>query len=293
VKTWLQEWLLKGPKFSLARSIFPALIGDAADVRKKASYSYGTKVRVTFSSQCFEDKTIYVNKVAPLELAFDKYCSEKKIDPGCYYFLFRGVELPRTMTASQFGLRNGSVVHVHPNEDKTSTEPLSITVVGVDGASAVFNVTKGKRVGVFLKTYCDLVALHQMQLRFTFNNEVLNDDLTFAEHNMKTGDQIFVHVKQFAPTDYMYHMLTSTPELSTLTPMQQPEPFDLPLANTGVMYNVMFNQPQRPPPLTQQYQAPYGAPSYSMLPPKTTHYPKSHDANPPSSIWESFDMNIN
>jgi hypothetical protein len=282
IRTWLQEWLLKSPKFAASRSVFPALIEDAADIRKKASYSYGTKLRVTFSSQLFEDKTIYVNKVAPLEMAFQKYCNEKKIDLNGYYFLFKGVELPKNMTASQFGLRNGSVVHVHPNEDKTSPEPLSITVVGVDGASAVFNVTKGKRLGLFLKSYCDLLGLNPTQLRFTFNNDVLNDDLTFAEHNMKTGDQIFAHVKQFPANDFVYHMMNTGAEMGGMPQIPQAEAFDGPMGNPNVMY--MYGQ-QRPQPY-----AAYGAP-YAMPPPKPMHYPKTHDNNPTTSLWEPFDMN--
>jgi hypothetical protein len=292
IKTWLQEWLLKSPKFALARSIFPDLIDEVAEYKKKSSYSYGTKLRVTFSSQAFEDKTIYVNKVAPLRLAFEKYCNEKKIDPTAYYFLFRGVELPGTMTASQFGLRNGSVVHVHPNEDKTSTEPLSITVVGVDGASAIFNVTKGKRVGVFLKSYCDLLGLTSSTLRFVFNNDPVSDDLTFAEHDMKPGDQIFTQVKPIPRSDFMFHMMPPGPDMNPMG-LPQPEPFDLPMAaapNFTYMYSQGGQRPPPPPP--QAFGIPYPGVPYSITQPKQVGYPKTHDNNP-QSIWEGFDMNIN
>ena len=137
LKVWLQQFLAKGPKFANSQCIFTGLIRETQISKKKTSYSYGTKLRVNFVYRA-DDKTIYVNKVAPLQLAFEKYCAEKGIKQEGYYFMFHGVEMPGNMTASQFGLKNGSVIHVHPLEDKTSTEPLSITVVSVNGETGNF-----------------------------------------------------------------------------------------------------------------------------------------------------------
>jgi hypothetical protein len=200
------------------------------------------------------------------------------------------------MTASQFGLHNGSVVHVHPLEDKTSTEPLSISVVNVDGSSGVFNVTRGKKLGVFLKSYCEMTGLNAAQMRFTFNNEMINEDLTFAEHHIKNGDQLYAHMKPYPPpAEYLYHMMGhgDLPGMAA-GPMPQ-EQYDVPMANPNLMF--LYNQPPAtraplPPPsfapqLFGQPQAPF-----PMAPAKGVHYPgpKGHEQPPGGSIWENFDM---
>jgi hypothetical protein len=201
------------------------------------------------------------------------------------------------MSASQFGLRNGSIVHVHPLEDKTSNEPLSISVINVDGSSAVFNVTRGKKVGAFLKSYCEMSSLNPQQMRFTFNNDVVFEDLTFAEHNMKNGDQIYAHLKPYqTQPDYMYRMLN--PELPPGLPMPQ-EPYEGPMPSQNLMFLYNQGQPRQPVPSPAFPPAgfapnPY-VPPFTMQPPpppaKSVHYQnKPHDQNPASSIWESFDM---
>ena len=299
LKVWLQQFLAKGPKFANSQCIFTGLIRETQISKKKTSYSYGTKLRVTFGSQKFENKIIYVNKVAPLQIAFEKYCNEKGINQDQYYFLFRGVEMPGDMTASQFGLKNGSVVRVHPLEDKTSTEPLNVVVQGVNGDTSNFSVQKGKKLGVFLKTYCEMMSMNPAQLRFTYNQgENVNEDLTFAEHDMKNGDMIYAHMKPAypqTPSDYVYlanpnemmaiPMMNSPVIPGTMHPMQPPpEQYDASLANPNMMY--MYNQ-QRPPVFNPPYNPPY-----PMPPAKTMHpYQKPHDQNQGASLWESFDLN--
>lgn len=293
LKVWLQQFLAKGPKFASSQCIFTGLIRETQISKKKTSYSYGTKLRVNFSSEQFETKTIYVNKVAPLQLAFEKYCTEKGIKQEGYYFLFRGVEMPGDMTASQFGLKNGSVVYVHPLEDKTSTEPLTITVIGVNGDPGTFNVQKGKKLGAFLKSYCEMTSMNPAQLQFTCNNnEHVNEDLTFAEHNLKNGDQIFAHMRPFpqVPSDYVY--LANPGEMMGIPVMGMPgmhpmhpppEQFDASLANPNMMY--VFNQ-QRPAMFNPTYN-----PAFPMPPAKTMHpYQKPHEQNQGSSLWEPFDL---
>jgi hypothetical protein len=210
LRAWLQQFLSMAAKFALRQTIFTELIEEAQKIKLKNSFSYGTKIRVNFVSSAMDEKIVYVNRVAPLEFAFEKYCSEKGIEIAAHYFLFKGVELPANMTASQFGLHNGSVVHVHPLEDKASTEPLSISVVNVDGSSGVFNVTRGKKLGVFLKSYCEMTGLNPAQIRFTITIAMINDDLTFAEDNIKIGDQLYAHMKPYAPqNEYLDHKVCS------------------------------------------------------------------------------------
>jgi hypothetical protein len=296
LRTWLQQFLSGGPRFALRPTIFTELIEEAQRIKLKNSFSYGTKIRVNFVSSAMDEKIVYVNRVAPLELAFEKYCSEKGIEMAAHYFLFKGVELPANMTASQFGLHNGSVVHVHPLEDKTSTEPLAISVVNVDGSSGAFNVTRGKKLGVFLKSYCAMTGLNAAQIRFTLNNEMINDDLTFAEHNMKNGDQLYAHMKPYAPpAEYLYHMMGHG-DIPGMPPMPIPqEQYDVPMANPNLMF--LYNQPPGPraplPPPTfapQLYGQPQGP--FPMAPAKGVHYPgpKGHEQPPSGSIWENFDM---
>jgi hypothetical protein len=198
------------------------------------------------------------------------------------------------MSASQFGLRTGSVVNVHPLEDKTSTEPLAVTVVNVDGSSAAFNVTRGKKVGVFLKSYCQMTQLTLAQVRFTFNNEVVNEDLTFAEHDIKNGDHIYAHFRPAVPAhDYMDHMM-NPPEFTGLpsVPSMQQQ-YEMTMQNPNFMF--LYSQAQTPrAPLPPHTFAPPPAP-FSMPPVKGTyqqsHYQnKPHDPNIGASIWESFEM---
>jgi hypothetical protein len=289
VGAWLSDFLAQGRDFALPQSIFTELIEETQKIKLKASFSYGAKIRVSFTSSNGEERIVYVNRVAPLEIAFEKYCSERGIDPEAYYFLFKGIELPRNMSASQFGLRNGSTVSVHPLEDRTSTEPLSITVFNIDGSSSVFNVTRGKKLSSFIKSYCELSALNPEQFRFAYNNDVVFEDLTFAEHGMKNGDQLYAHMKPYAPpADYMYRML-NPPEVP---PPMVPDPYEMHMASQNMM--LLYGQqpgPQLPPVAFST--APY-VPPFPMPPPpqpKSVHHPgKPHDQNPPPSIWESFDM---
>jgi hypothetical protein len=296
LRQWLQQFLSAGPRFALRQTIFTELIEEAQKIKLKNSFSYGTKIRVNFVSSQMDEKIVYVNRVAPLELAFEKYCGEKGIEVAGHYFLFKGVELPPNMTASQFGLHNGSVVHVHPLEDKTSTEPLAISVVNVDGSSGSFTVTRGKKLGAFFKSYCEMTGMNMAQIRFTLNNEMINEDLTFAEHNMKNGDQLFTHMKPYAPpTDYLYHMMGHG-DIPGMPPMQiQQEQYEVPIPNSSLMF--LYNQPpapraQLPPPTfaPQLYGQPQG--SFTMAPAKGIHYPapKGPEQPPSGSIWENFDM---
>jgi hypothetical protein len=301
LRIWLQRFLAGSPGFALPQTIFAELIDETAKIKLKASFSYAAKIRVHFVSQTQEEKIVYVNRVAPLELAFEKYCQEKGIDMVGYYFLFKGLELPRNMSASQFGLRNGSVVNVHPLDDKTSTEPLSVTVVNVDGSSAVFNVTRGKKLGVFLKSYCEMTQLTAAQVRFTFNNEVVNEDLTFAEHDMKNGDHLYAHFKPTVPAnDYMYHMMNPAelPGIPPMPPMQQQ--YEIPMPNPNLLF--LYNQAQAPraplpppafappPPGFPPGPAPFPMPPTKGMHPHSHYQNKPHDPNIGPSIWESFDM---
>jgi hypothetical protein len=284
VRIWLQSFLARGPAFALPDSIFTELIQDTHTFKKRTAFAYGTKIRINFIAQGAEDKVVYVNKAAPLELAFDKYCTERGIDIQLHYFLYRGVELPPTMNAAQMGIRNGSIVHVHPLDDKASTEPLALTVIGLDGSSSLFNVTRGRRLGTFLKSYCEVNGLSPDIVSFSFNSEPVHDDLTFAEHNIKNGDQLFAHHRQRQPSEFVYPML-GAPDVTRI-----PEQFELAGAggNTNMMY--FYNQAQRPPPIPPQpFQAPYPAP-YPMPPAKSVRYQKPHDPSGGQSIWETFDM---
>ena len=295
LKLWLQQFLSKGPKFACSKSIFPELIRETQISKKKTSYSYGAKLRVNFMYRA-DEKTIYVNKVAPLQLAFEKYCAEKGIKQEGYYFMFHGVEMPGNMTASQFGLKNGSVIRVHPLEDKTSTEPLSITVVSVNGETGNFNVQRGRKVGAFLRTYCEMMSMNPNQLRFTVNNEPVNEDLTFAEHNMKNDDQICAHVKQFPPAPSDYVMIMGPNEMPGMPgmgipgmpqmPAPPPEQYDVPLANPGMMY--VYNQQRAPP---APFNPTYNPTPFPIMQPKTIHpYQKPHEQNQTPLLWESFDL---
>jgi hypothetical protein len=296
--SWLQHFLSGAPKFALSQTIFSELIDDAQKIKLKNLFSYGTKILVNFVSRAMDEKIVYVNRVAPLELAFEKYCGEKGIDMSAHYFLFKGVELPGSMRASQFGLHNGSVVHVHPLEDKTSTEPITVLVVSVDGSSAMFNVTRGKKLGVFLKSYCEMTGLNAAQLRFTFNNEMVNDDLTFAEHNMKDGDQLYAHMKPYVPpTEFVYHIMNHG-EIGPIPTMQlQQEQYEMPMTNPNFMFLHSQAQVTRASPLPPPVFAPqlYGQPQtpFPMAPdPKGVHYlgTKGHETNPGASIWENFEI---
>jgi small ubiquitin-related modifier len=285
LQMWLQSFLARGPRFALPESIFPELIKETHSFQKRASFSYGTKIRINFVAEGSDDRVVYVNKVAPLEIAFEKYCSERGLDVDAYYFLYRGIELPPTVSAAQMGIRNGGIIHMHSLEDKVSTEPLSVTVVGLDGGSSLFNVTRGRQLGAFLKSYCEMNGLNPGLLRFTFNGEPVHDDLTFAEHNMKNGDQLFAHHRQHQPNEFVYPMLGAgeVPRMA--------EQFELPMGG-GPNPNMMFyyNQPPRPAPLPPQpFPSAYPGP-YPMPPAKNVHYQKQHDPNTTQSIWESFDM---
>lgn len=204
----LGKWLSTfSGKFNSPTCIFKALLEEHQEFKRKTAFSYGTKLRITFVCSNFEDKILYINKSAPLEFAFEKYCQEQSINRDYYYFLFRGIELPPDMTATHFGLRNGSVIHVHPLDDRTSKEKISIKVVGLDNNSSVFNVEKGKKIKQFLQNYCETNQIDPQTVRFTFHNDVINDDLTFAEHNMKNDDQIYAHLKTFSqPPEILYRM---------------------------------------------------------------------------------------
>jgi hypothetical protein len=283
LRAWLQSFIARGPKFALPESIFTELIQETRTFKKRTAFAYGTKIRISFVAQGADDKVVYVNKSAPLEIAFDKYCIERGIDAQTHYFLYRGVELPPTMSPAQMGIRNGSIVHVHPLEDKVSTEALAVTVVGADGSSSLFNVTRGRRLGAFLKSYCEMNGLNPAQLRFFFNSESVHDDLTFAEHNIKNGDQLFAHHRQGQPSEFVYPML-GAPEGARIA-----DQFDLAMgANPNMMY--FYNQPQRAPPLPPQpFPPPYPAP-YPVPPTKSVHYQKPHDPSGGQSIWEAFDM---
>jgi hypothetical protein len=295
LRNWLRHFLATSPAFALPQTIFRELIDEAAKIKLKASFASAAKIRVHFVGQTMDEKIVYVNRAAPLELAFEKFCSEKGIDINAHYFLFKGVELPGNMSASQFALRNGSVVNVHPLEDKTSAEPLSIAVVNVDGSSAVFNVTRGKKLGVFLKSYCEMTQLIAAQVRFTFNNEVVNEDLTFAEHDMKNGDHLYAHFKPAAPAnDYMYHMMNPM-EMPAMPPMPLQQQYEMPIPNLMFLYNQ--GQVPRPPLPSPFAPPPPGfppAPGPFPMPPAKGMHPhyqsKPHDPNLSSSIWESFDM---
>jgi hypothetical protein len=285
LRAWLQSFLARGPRFALPDTIFTELIQVTQTFKKRTAFAYGTKIRINFVAQGADDKVVYVNKAAPLEIAFEKYCSERGIDEQAHYFLYRGVEVPPTITAAQMGIRNGSVIHVHPLDDKVSTEPLSVTVVALDGSSSLFNVTRGRRLGAFLKSYCEMNGLNPAVLRFTFNSEPVHDDLTFAEHNMKNGDQLFTHHRQHHPNEFVYPMLAAG-EVPRM-----PDQFELPMpgaANPNMMF--YYNQAQRPGPLPPQPFPPAYAPTYPIPPAKSVHYQKQHDPNAGQSIWESFDM---
>jgi hypothetical protein len=295
LRNWLRRFLATSPAFALPQTIFSELIDETAKIKLKASFSYAAKIRVHFVGQAMDEKIVYVNRAAPLELAFEKFCCEKGIDMSAHYFLFKGLELPGNMSASQFGLRNGSVVNVHPLEDKTSTEPLAVTVVNVDGSSAVFNVVRGKKLGVFLKSYCEMTQLGAARVRFTFNNEVVNEDLTFAEHDMKNGDRLYAHFKPAAPADdCMYHMMS----LTEIPPIQQiQQQYEIPMPNPNLMF--LYNQaqasrPQLPPAFAPPPAGFPPAPGPFPMPPAKGMHPhyqsKPHDPNLSSSIWESFDM---
>jgi hypothetical protein len=292
IRDWLQRFLLPVPQFGLPQTIFTELIEGTHKIKLKASFAYGAKIRVSFTNPAGEERIVYVNRIAPLEIAFDKYCSEKGIDAAAHYFLFKGLDLPGTMSASQFGLRNGSVIHVHPLEDKTSTEPLSITVINVDGTSGVFNVTRGKKLGAFLKSYCDISSVNPQQMRFTFNNDVVFEDLTFAEHGMKNGDQLYAHLKPYqTQPEFMYRMMNQ----EVLVPSMQQETYEVAVPNQNMMFMYGQGQAPRQMGLPGSFQPnPFVTPFQMPGPPatgKSVHYQnKPHDQNPGSSIWEGFDM---
>ncbi|OHT15576.1 hypothetical protein TRFO_02935 [Tritrichomonas foetus] len=235
----LSAWLSKfSSKFANSTSIFSSLIDELQEAKRKSAFAYGTKLRVTFVCSKFEDRVLYVNKLAPFQIAFEKYCSEQNIEMDQYYFLFKGVQLPPEMTASQFGLRNGSVINVHHLEDRTSTEQISITVLGVDNNSSVYHVHKGKKISQFLRSYCEANQLQMENIRFTYKSDLVTDDLTFAEHKMKDGDQISAHIKTFSPpADYFYRMkLNDLPSVDAAN-------FDMQFAQLNQMQQMALQQP--------------------------------------------------
>lgn len=253
----LISWLSKfNRKFRNPTSVFTGLSDKVSEQKRKAAFTYGTKLRIAFVCSRFDDRVMYISKTAPLEMAFEKYCEEQNIDMNEYYFMYYGVQLPPNMTASQFQLKNGSMIHVHHIEDRTSKEQISITVIGTDNNSTVYQVEKGRKIGQFLRNYCDTNKLQMKDLRFTYKNDVVNDDLTFAEHSMKDGDQILVHVKTYdPPTEYysrlsmmmkpneVHHMMPNEVydqfQMPQINPMQQ-----MAISQPPMMY--MYNQAQRP-----------------------------------------------
>ena len=124
----------------------------------------------------------------------------------------------------------------------------------------------------------------------------INDDLTFAEHNIKIGDQLYAHMKPYAPpNEYLYHMMGhgDIPGIPAV-PIPQ-EQYDVPMANPNLMF--LYNQPPPPrAPLPPPNFAPqfYGQPQgpFPMAPAKGVHYPgpKGNEQPPSGSIWENFDM---
>lgn len=169
------------------------------------------------------------------------------------------------MTASHFGLKNGSTINVHNIEDRTSKEQISLTVVGIDSNSSVYQVEKGRKINQFLRNYCEHNKLSPDSVRFTYKNDIVLDDLTFAEHNMKDGDKIFVHVKSYAPpSEYLLRspLIMKSNEIPHMLPNEQYDQFQMAQMNpmqqmtiqqAPMMY--MYNQqraPQISPPAIQQ-----------------------------------------
>ena len=281
-------WLAKfSAKFANSTSIFTKLIEELQEQKKKNQYAYGTKLRITFVCSRLDEKVLYVSKSAPLQMAFEKYCNEQKVDINQYYFMFKGLQIPGEMTASQFSMRNGSIINVHHLEDKTSNEQISITVVGIDSNSSVYNVSKGKRIGQFLANYCEVNHLQQSNVRFTYKNDIVNDDLTFAEHNMKNGDQIYVHMKTFTnPTEYFYRMLKPN-DLPPMMPSNdgydiqaQMQMSHMPMQIPPNMMYMPFNQAQRPP----QMQTPMGGPQLPQLPTQMPQIPQQMPGQMPGQM---------
>ena len=267
----LGAWLAKfSSKFSSATSVFPSLIEKLQEQKRKSAFAYGTKLRITFACSRFEDKVLYVNKAAPFQIAFEKYCAEMNIDMDQYYFLFHALQVPPEMTPSQLSLKNGSVITVHPLEDRTSTEQISISVVGLDSNSSVFHIAKGKRIGQFLKHYAEVNQLQLANTRFTLRNEIVNEDLTFAEHGIKDGDQIFVNLKTFMqPNDY-YNNYYRMMKPNEIPPMIPSEGYDMQMPQIGQMQMqqpmmYMYNQSQ------QKFPMPPAVPPISSIPNQLSH----------------------
>jgi hypothetical protein len=193
---WLDKFVAEGPKFASSQCMFTAMIAEIQRSNRVNSLTGGQKLRVTFSHRLLGDDIMAISRLAPLEIAFARYAEEKEIEVNAYYFMFEGVELPWNMTPCSFNLEHGSVIHVHPLDDKTSDEPLSLTVVS-DYGSGVFQVTRGRTIGAFLKSYAETSA-HPTpdRLRLTCRAEILNEDLTFAEANVVDGDLLYADIKR-------------------------------------------------------------------------------------------------
>jgi hypothetical protein len=116
------------------------------------------------------------------------------------------------------------------------------------------------------------------------------DELTFAEHGMKNGDQLYAHTKPYSgESDYMLRM--TNPGEHQIQ-MQQGQ-FDMQLGSQNWMF-LSGQEAQGRTTLTAPtfpgsgYVAPFTMP---QVPTKTMHYQgKGNDQNPTPSIWESFEM---
>jgi hypothetical protein len=280
---WLSDFLATAPRFRLGQTVFTELIEKTQKLKTRTAFATGAKIRVNFVNGNGEERVMYVNRIAPLQVAFDKYCSEARIDISAHYFIFRGLQLPGNMSGAQLGLRNGSVVQVHALEEKFSKEQIVIAVVTVAGDQSTFHVTRSQKVGSFLKSYCELSGLKQQQMRFTFNNDVIFEELTFGEHNIRSGGLIYAHLKPYqSRPEHLYRMRNMEFAL---------EPNDVAVAAQNLPY--AHNQEAQPrhglPTMFpgNPYIAPWALPQQQQ---KGVHCQNKGNEHTAASIWEAFDV---
>ncbi|KAH0788430.1 ubiquitin-like modifier [Histomonas meleagridis] len=304
LETFLNSFISTNPKYELSYCQFPTTIEEIKENKRRAAYSYGTKIKVTFQSTKLPQINLFVNKSAPLRCAFESFCKKQNVDVRLYYFMYHGVQLPPEMTALQFHIKNNDIIYVHLFEDKNSTEPLSVTVIGIDGETTTLNVQKGRVVGSVLRMYCENHSLNPSSVRFTHKNDIVDESLTFGEHNISNGDQIIVQQKPVIPTvpppasstqnEYYYHYMKQNDMQQQQMPQGPPtvslvpDIFEMQLQaqhNPNVMF--MYNQPiprnhPMPPPPFNQINSSYGMPT------KQYPYQKQMDTQP-QNLWESFE----
>lgn len=276
--------------------IFPEKLEENYKKKRRTTLTSGTKIRITFrATSDLPEKSMFINRTAPFSCAFEIYCSKMNIDINKYYFMYHGVQLPPDMTALQFKMKANDVIYVHLFEDKNSTELISITIIGIDNEETQVTVQKCRNVGSLLRTYCETHSIDISNYNFTIKGEIVDDSITFGEHNIQNNDKIIIEKKpsihpmimnhdllyQFAMKPPEFQQIQSTPTVSIV-----PETYDM-QHNPGVFfYQVSRTQPGISNPQFNQFQG-----SAYMVQTKPFQYnQKTIDNNHSTgNMWDNFE----